>query len=418
MLQYDSVHSVRRMWSRRSWALLMLLLSWAPRAHAHELAIDQLTLWPDGTTHELRGELVFDPELTRSKDDLPSPEATQRVLRFLAENLRVTLDDRELPIRYEVLELWVRGGATLGDLVVFSATLPESARELRVFAAGFRALVVSVQVPGERYRTETTSWLLGQAEWTPVYRLGVGGQRSGPKDGDWKEGGPEVFIDSNGELIARSVPASAKPSREDASRSASPAGLAGHFIRLGFEHILPQGVDHMLFVAGIVLGNARRYRRVLISLTLFTLAHTFTLALSNLLAVRMPAQLVEPLIALSICFLAVDNLRERTSAARSEVGRQLLVFCFGLVHGLGFANALSELAFDREHLVLALFSFNVGVELGQLAVVVLLALVLYWIRDPRSLRRYATVPGSMAIAASGLFLVIERAGFGPLALRL
>lgn len=88
--------------------------------------------------------------------------------------------------------------------------------------------------------------------------------------------------------------------------------------------------------------------------------------------------------------------------------------CFGLVHGVGFANALSELALDREHLLLALFSFNVGVELGQLAVVVLLALVLYWIRDPRALRRYVTFPGSVAIAASGLFLVLERSGLGPL----
>jgi len=380
MLQCDSVHDVRRpwlrgwwsrrLWVRRPWAALLLLLSWAPLVQAHDLAIDQLVLWPDRTMHELRGELTFDPELTRSKDELPSPRAQQRVLQFLAANLRITLDGRELPVQYEVRELWVRGGATLGDLVVFTAALPESARELRVFAEGFRALVVSDEVPSERSRSEATSWLLGPAEWTPVVPLGVGG--------------------------------------------ASPAGLAGHFIRLGFEHILPQGVDHMLFVAGIVLGNVRRYRRVLLSLTLFTLAHTLTLALSNLLAVRMPAQLVEPLIALSICFLGVDNLRQRSSMASSEVGRQLLVFCFGLVHGLGFANALSELAFDREHLLLALFSFNVGVELGQLAVVVLLALVLYWIVDPRALRRYVTFPGSVAIAASGLFLMLERSGLGPL----
>jgi len=360
---------------RRSWAALLLLLSWAQPLEAHDLAIDQLMLWPDRTTHELRGELTFDPELTRSKNDLPSLAAEQRVLQFLAANLRITLDGRELPLHYEVRELWVRGGATLGDLVVFTATLPESSSELRVFAEGFPGLVVSVQVPGERYRTETTSWLLGQAEWTPAYQLGAGGQHGISKE-------------------------------------------AGHFIRLGFEHILPRGADHMLFVAGIVLGNVRRYRRVIVSLTLFTLAHTLTLALSNLLEVRIPAQLVEPLIALSICFLGVDNLRERSSGASSEVGRQLLVFCFGLVHGLGFANALSELTFDREQLLLALFSFNVGVELGQLAVVGLLALVLYWIPDQRSLRRYVTLPGSVAIAASGLFLVIERAGLGAGALRL
>jgi hypothetical protein len=91
------------------------------------------------------------------------------------------------------------------------------------------------------------------------------------------------------------------------------------------------------------------------------------------------------------------------------------VFCFGLVHGLGFANALAELSFDREHLLLALFSFNVGVELGQVVVVALLALAFYWIRDPRPLRRYVTLPGSLAIAACGLVLVVTRSGLwaGP-----
>jgi HupE / UreJ protein len=415
MLQYESVRSVQRVCARRWWMALQLvfLLSWATSVYAHDLAIDQVMLWPDRTTQQLRGELTFDPELTRSKDESPSPQAAQRVLEFLAANVRVTLDGRTLPIRYELRELWVRGGATLGDLVVFSAPLPESSSELRVFASGFKALVVSVQVPGERYRTETTSWLLGPAEWTPAYQLGVGGQQSG-----WKAGGPEAFVDSSGALFRGQGPVPLAAPREDASKVASPVGLAGRFIRLGFEHILPQGVDHMLFVAGVVLGNVRRYRRVLVSLTLFTLAHTLTLALSNLLAVRLPATVVEPLIALSICWLGVDNLRARTPASGSDVGRQLLVFGFGLIHGLGFANALTELSFDREQLVLALFSFNLGVELGQIAVVALLALVLYWIRDPHRLRRYVTFPGSLAIAASGLFLVIERAGSWAGALRL
>jgi uncharacterized membrane protein len=91
--------------------------------------------------------------------------------------------------------------------------------------------------------------------------------------------------------------------------------------------------------------------------------------------------------------------------------RYVVVFGFGLIHGLGFASALSALAFGREHVVLALLSFNVGVELGQIAVVVLLGLVLYLIRDRGVLERYATAVGSAAIAASGLFMVFERLAF-------
>lgn len=395
------------------------VLGWAVPAHAHDLAIDQIGLWPDRAGHALRGELTIDPELTRSKDALPSAEYAQRVLEFLAANVTLSLDGRPLQVPYEVRELWVRGGATLGDLVVFSMALPESSRELQVFAQGFKALVVSVQVPGERSRSQTSSWLLGRGEGTPVYRFDMGGQPSG-----WKEGGPEAFMDANGILIPNpvAVPASGPASgpvlknsaaskSELAPQAASSARLALRFVRLGFEHILPGGVDHMLFVAGLVLGNAGRYRRVLLSLTLFTLAHTITLALGNLQVVHVPRQWVEPLIALSICLLGVDNLRRRSIAVTgSDVARQLLVFCFGLIHGLGFANALAELSFDREHLVLALCSFNVGVELGQVAVVVLLGCVLFWIRDPRQLRRYIIFPGSVAIAASGLFLVVERAG--------
>lgn len=417
MSQYDSVRSAQRMLARYWWIGLQLVLwlSWAVPVRAHDLAIDQLMLWPDRTTHELRGELTFDPELTRTKDEPPSPTAAQRVQQFLGDNLRVTVDGRALPISYEVRELWMRGGATLGDLVVFSLPLPEAARELRVFATGFPSLVVSVQVPGagERSRTETTSWLLGRGEWTPTYQLGAGGQQSG-----WKQGGPETFVDPGSGRVIGQARVAAAPVSEAASDVGSPARLAVRFIRLGFEHILPDGVDHMLFVAGVVLGNVRRFRRVLLSLTLFTLAHTLTLALSNLMAFRLPATLVEPLIALSICWLGVDNLRAQRPAAGSDLGRQLLVFGFGLIHGLGFANALTELSFHREQLVLALFSFNLGVELGQIAVVLLLTLALYWIREPRQLRRYVTFPGSVAIASSGLFLVIERAGLVAGALRL
>jgi hypothetical protein len=413
----SSVVPTLRLWWGSS-LLGLLLILWSAAAAGHDLAIDHVMLWPDPNHGTLRGELTFDPQLTRSKDVQPTLEHERQVVAFLNGNVRVSLDGQVLPVAFEVRELWVRGGATLGDLVVFSLPLSATARELRLFAgAAFKVLVVSVQNVTDSGRVDTKSWLTRRDEWTPVYRLGAGWREPG-----WRDGGPDVFFDGVSPGAARvpdgaapsaaapgvSAPKGSVPSTE-ATRAARPASLAARFVRLGFEHILPGGIDHVLFVAGLVLGSARRHRQVLISLTLFTLAHTLTLALANFQVVQVPPRIVEPLIALSIFLLGVDNLRARAAAAGEGAQvRYLVVFGFGLIHGLGFASALSALAFGREHVLLALLSFNVGVELGQIAVVVLLALVLHLIRERRELERYATALGSAAIAASGLFMVLER----------
>lgn len=406
--------------------LAVLLVAWSGLARGHDLAIDQVMLWPDPSHGTLRGELTFDPELTRGKDVRPTLDDERKVVAFLNANVRLSVDGKTLPFAFEVRELWVRGGATVGDLVMFSVPLPATARELRFYASeAFKALVVSVQNVTESGRVDTTSWLLGRNEWSPAYRFGAGWREPG-----WRAGGPDVFLDVAGPGGARAsasepvpspsasslaAPGIAQPSPDSMSStdegSATPASLAARFVRLGFEHILPGGIDHMLFVAGLVLGCARRYRQVLISLSLFTLAHTLTLALANFQVVQVPARIVEPLIALSIFLLGVDNLRMRARAsahAERTMLRYLVVFGFGLVHGLGFASALSALSFGGEHVVLALLSFNVGVELGQIAVVVLLGLMLYLIREQRVVERYAIALGSAAIAASGLFLIFER----------
>ena len=393
-------------WCRSVAIGVWVFLTLNARAFAHDLAIDQVMLWPDRQKGELRGELTLDPELTRSKDAAPSEEHARRVLEFVNAHLQLTLDRRPVALALEIRELWVRGGATLGDVVRFKAPLSASDHELRLHAAGFAALVVSVQrVPARAGsgsasvppgRIETASWLLGKDDWTPAYGLDTGWQASG-----WREGGPDVFSDA--------APPELAPAR-DAPRSASSLGLAVRFVRLGFEHILPGGVAHVLFVAGLVLAGARRYRQILISLSLFTLAHSVTLALGSLQIAQVSPQVVEPLIAFSIFVLGADNLRARRSVETPPGARYALVFCFGLVHGLGFASALSELSFDADHLLLALSSFNVGVELGQVAVVALLALLLHAIRQRQKLEQYATLAGSAAIAVSGLVMVIERVG--------
>jgi hydrogenase/urease accessory protein HupE len=145
----------------------------------------------------------------------------------------------------------------------------------------------------------------------------------------------------------------------------SRARLARRFVGLGVHHIL-SGLDHLLFVVGLVM-LVRGRRRLLLTITAFTLAHSLTLALSVLGVVRLPAAPVEAAIALSILLVAVEIARGGASLGRRAPW--LLAFAFGLLHGFGFAGALSRIGVPRAELWVSLGAFNVGVELGQLAVV-------------------------------------------------
>ena len=144
------------------------------------------------------------------------------------------------------------------------------------------------------------------------------------------------------------------------------------FLRAGFLHILPGGVDHLLFVAGLCLGAASLKRLVAI-VSLFTLAHSLTLCAMALGWVRAPSQFVETMILLSILWVAVTNLRSQASLR----SRWPIVLCFGLLHGLGFAGALMELGLPSNQLIPALIAFNLGVEFGQLAFLSALLLLLF-----------------------------------------
>jgi hypothetical protein len=147
--------------------------------------------------------------------------------------------------------------------------------------------------------------------------------------------------------------------------------IAWAYTMLGVEHILG-GIDHLFFVAGLLFLVGFR-RRLIWTITAFTLAHSVTLALSVLGLLTLRSAPVEACIALSIVLVATEALRDRETLARRLPA--LVSFLFGLVHGLGFAGALKDIGLPESHLPLALLTFNVGVELGQLAMV-LLAFVL------------------------------------------
>ena len=144
------------------------------------------------------------------------------------------------------------------------------------------------------------------------------------------------------------------------------------YIPVGFDHIVPKGLDHILFVLGLFF-LAAHFRPLLLQVSLFTLAHTITLALAALGYVNLPGSLVEPLIAASIVFVALENIWAKGISR----WRPYIIFGFGLLHGLGFASVLGEFGLPEGTFVAALIGFNVGVEVGQLAVITLMFLCVW-----------------------------------------
>lgn len=177
------------------------------------------------------------------------------------------------------------------------------------------------------------------------------------------------------------------------------------YIPIGFDHILPKGLDHILFVLGIFLLSTH-LGPLLWQVTAFTLAHTITLALGALHIVVVPAPIVEPIIALSITYVAVENIL----TSRLHAWRPVVVFVFGLLHGLGFASVLEEFGLPEGQFIPALLGFNVGVELGQLAVIAIaFALVGYWFSQKPWYRQVVVIPASAVIAIIGAYWFVERA---------
>jgi len=176
-----------------------------------------------------------------------------------------------------------------------------------------------------------------------------------------------------------------------------------HYVLLGFQHIIPEGFDHMLFVLGLFLlspGLATLFWQV----SAFTIAHTVTLALSTYGLVTLAPDIVEPLIALSIAYVAVENLFTN----RMRRSRFVVVFVFGLLHGLGFAGVLGTLGLPDEHFLISLLGFNLGVELGQISVLAVAFVCVGWALRRSWYRGLVQRPVSGAIALTGLYLFVLR----------
>ena len=332
-------------------ALALLLLLFSQTARAHELGRFQVQaeFLHDGT---YRVDLVADRE-----------HLDPRLLRTLADGAVLSFDGRPVEPRTE--------------LVPPGPDTPPGRTTLRLHGP----------IPGG---ARAFTWSSSAAAQLGSYPLIPKNEGDESAIWQWLEGDAtsQPF-----QLAASVVP----PARME---------IVGQYLKLGFTHILPKGLDHILFVLGLFLLS-RKARPLLLQVTSFTIAHTVTLALSIYGLVSLPSSIVEPLIALSIVFVAVENVL--TSELRpSRIG---LVFAFGLLHGLGFAGVLSELGLPRSEFLPALISFNLGVETGQLAVIGLAFLAVGLFRNRAWYRQAVVVPASCAIAAVGLYWSIQRAFF-------
>ncbi len=209
-----------------------------------------------------------------------------------------------------------------------------------------------------------------------------------------------------GELSAaidvRPVPPGEVSQRDDSSNVLK---VAWRFCALGFEHIIPKGLDHCLFVLGIFLLNPR-IKPVLWQITAFTVAHTITLTLTSLGVIGLPSTVVEPAIAASIAFVAVENL----FTDKVHSWRYAVAFVFGLVHGMGIATFFNESGFSKDQIVTSLAAFTVGVESGHLAVLAAAFLTLAWFRSKPWYGKAIRVPLSIGIACVAVYWVFERLG--------
>ena len=359
----------------------LLQLASPRRVLAHDLEVDQLSFFPAPSGRAIRGDLIFDPELTRELGEaIPAEAAKLRVLQFVRRELQIVVDGTSCSLDLKVRELYDNTGATSGDLVVWSCPLAGGRNDHTMYVQlgpAFKALMVRGPTlePMKRSQHLVTD-LVAAGHRSSEFRFSVALR---PTD--------------EGE---RARPAqSQKPWFE---------ALKTH-LTLGFLHIVPLGFDHVLFVTGLVLGF-RSTRDVLLALTGFTLAHSLALALTALQLMVVRSSLVEPLIALSIAFLGVENLVQRPSWEKFRLGTVLV---FGLVHGLGFARALNDLMPEQNSFLVALVGFNLGVEVGQLCVASLVFCLVRWGERQPLLKGRISPAGSIVLVVTGLWWAIARA---------
>lgn len=213
-----------------------------------------------------------------------------------------------------------------------------------------------------------------------------------------------INVYSGGKILRQETLTSAIPSIDFPSHRQQGLGtLFAEFVRLGIHHIVI-GFDHILFVIGLLLlgGGMKSLLKII---TAFTVAHSITLALATFRVLTPPASIIEPVIALSIVFVGLHAFFGK----KTHDPRLVFAFCFGLVHGFGFANVLQGMVLPRQAMGISLFAFNIGVEIAQASIVILVAPVLAFLRrENAGLSEAVIATGALSITAAGAFWFFQR----------
>ena len=379
--------------NRLAFLLILITAAFAATASAHDVPIARVNVeLADGGAFEM--SMRFDAASYIFGEHV-EPALAERILATpiekIEEGIKLAREDFQ-----RHLELWFDGERVQPNEVEFPSVQAALAA-IRRSPPALLTVIVKVHVPPEAQQFQVvfpeelvhasvTVLRDGEPLMTALVRAG---QRSEP------------------------FPVSSQPAEQEQPTSkvtsvpvAAPGfwKTAWQYLVLGFEHIMPpDGWDHILFVLGLFLLSVRM-RPLLWQVTAFTAAHTFTLALAVTGMVQIPAQIVEPLIALSIVYVAVENI----FTSKLKPWRPVVVFAFGLLHGLGFGRMLIELGLPRGQFTTALLSFTVGVEVGQLAVIAAALLVVGWWRHRVWYRSAVIIPASCCIALIGLYWTVER----------
>ena len=334
----------------------------------------------------------------------------QQVAASLTDFLRFQVDDTALHLTLDHWKLPDAPPEKIGDITVATMTtinltgqLPPGGGKFQLVSQSVARIefpvALTILVPGEH--VSMTRWLELPGTSSRAYPLSASANVAAPSP-------------ASSAPLANPV---APVRRAAAPEAASPAsgvspfapGLAqrietaGQFLTLGFLHILPRGADHILFVLGLFFLGLH-WRPLVWQTTVFTIAHTTTLGLSAYGIFSLPARVVEPLIAASIAYVAIENIvRPKLTPARI-----VIVFSFGLLHGLGFASSLSEIQLPRDQFFTALLSFNFGVDFGQLTIIALASLTVGWWRQRPWYRTRIVVPACSLIGVIGLFWAVQR----------
>jgi len=362
---------------------LLLLLSCAMSVPAHELRPAVANILFSGSTLEVNLRLNLEALLAdlgadhEDSDDSPNASKYDQLRTLAPAQLREEFEKYK-PTFEKNVTLRTDSNEVL-DARIVDVLIPETG-DSRI--ARDSELILQVELPDESTRV---TWQWDERYGAVILRMAevVTENSFSQYLTDAKQS--DSF--SNDSVVTRSV-----------------ADVALDYLKLGYLHILPKGLDHILFVIGLFLLSPR-WSPILWQVSAFTVAHTITLAFGVLGYISIPAHIVEPLIALSISVVCLENL----ITTKIRAWRLYIVVGFGFLHGLGFAGVLGEIGLPTDTFITALLSFNIGVELGQLSVILLCFLLIgWWFRDKSWYRSRLTSVLSIFLAGVGLVFFFDR----------